>query len=63
MIAKMSEARLNDLVYLILKKLFFEPHFNSAPRECDIRICMADAIYANYKNNPVVTIRHGGPAH
>lgn len=36
---RMSEARLNDLVYLTLKKLFFESvGFN--PRECDIRICM-----------------------
>lgn len=35
----MSEARLNDLVYMLLKKLYFE-QFRSAPRECDIRVCM-----------------------
>lgn len=37
---KMTEARYNDLVYLTLKKLWFEPIFNSSPRECDIRVCM-----------------------
>lgn len=39
---KMSEARYNDLVYLTLKKLFFEPVFGeeSSPRGCDIRVCM-----------------------
>lgn len=37
--ATMSEARYNDLVYMILKKTFFEP-CGMSPRECDIRICM-----------------------
>lgn len=37
MIARMSEARYNDLVYLSLKKFFFDP---TCPRECDIRVCM-----------------------
>ena len=36
---KMSEARLNDLVYLTLGKLFFEG-MKMMPRECDIRVCM-----------------------
>jgi hypothetical protein len=38
----MSEARFNDLVYLTLKKLYFEPIFGigASPRGCDIRICM-----------------------
>jgi hypothetical protein len=38
---RISEARLNDFCYLLLKKAYFEPHFNNAsPRECDIRVCM-----------------------
>lgn len=43
---KVSEARLNDLTYMALKRYFFEPFHNAgaipigAPRECDIRICM-----------------------
>lgn len=42
----MSEARLNDLVYMTLKKFYFEPAFgtNSNPRECDIRVCMNMAV-------------------
>ena len=36
---KITEARLNDFVYLTLKKLFFEA-WGMNPRECDIRICM-----------------------
>jgi len=41
-ILKMSEARFNDLVYLTLKKLYFEPNMGEGccPRECDIRVCM-----------------------
>ena len=35
----MSEARYNDLIYMTLKKLFFEP-WGMNPRECDIRVCM-----------------------
>lgn len=37
-----SEARLNDLAYMALKKLFFEAMFGEGrgPRECDIRIVM-----------------------
>ena len=37
---RMSEARYNDLVYLTLKTLFFEPIFGGSPRECDIQVCM-----------------------
>jgi hypothetical protein len=37
---QMSEARYNDLIYLLLKKLFFEPAELGGPRECDIRVCM-----------------------
>jgi hypothetical protein len=39
---RMSEARLNDLVYMMEKFLFFQPTFggNTCPRECDIRIVM-----------------------
>lgn len=42
MTTKMSEARFNDLVYMILKKMFFEPCIGegNSPRECDIRVCM-----------------------
>ncbi len=38
----MSQARYNDLVYITLKKLYFEPAFGEGtnPRECDIRVCM-----------------------
>ena len=36
----MSEARLNDLCYLGLKMIFFEPVLGANPRECDVRICM-----------------------
>lgn len=37
-----SEARLNDIVYLTLRKLYFQPVFGetAAPRECDIRVVM-----------------------
>lgn len=35
-----SEARLNDLTYIALKRYFFEPVMGSSPRECDIRVCM-----------------------
>ncbi len=34
-----SEARLNDICYMILKRYFFES-WGYAPRECDIRVCM-----------------------
>lgn len=39
---RISEARLNDLVYMALKRYFFEPMFgeDTNPRECDIRVCM-----------------------
>lgn len=39
---KVSEARLNDLVYMALKRYFFEPMFGEGccPRQCDIRVCM-----------------------
>lgn len=37
--ATMTEARYNDLCYMILKKLFFEQG-GASPRECDIRVCM-----------------------
>lgn len=39
---QISEARLNDLTYLALKRYFFQPMYgeNACPRECDIRICM-----------------------
>jgi len=42
MVRQMSEARLNDVVFILLKYGFFQPMFgeNAAPRECDIRICM-----------------------
>ena len=39
MIANISEARLNDLCYLTLKKFFFEG-MDMSPRGCDIRVCM-----------------------
>lgn len=40
--AKISEARLNDICYMILKRYLFEPCYGegACPRECDIRICM-----------------------
>lgn len=36
-----SEARLNDMCYMVLKHAFFM-HLtpNGCPRECDIRVCM-----------------------
>lgn len=39
---QISEARLNDIVYLTLKHFFFVPVYgeNASPRECDIRVCM-----------------------
>jgi hypothetical protein len=39
---QMSEARLNDLVYMLEKFLFFQPTFggNASPRGCDIRVVM-----------------------
>jgi hypothetical protein len=37
---RMTEARLNDCCYILLKKAFFEPVFNAGPRQGDIRICM-----------------------
>lgn len=37
---RMSEARLNDVVYMALKLSFFEPVFFSNPRGCDIRVVM-----------------------
>jgi len=37
---RVSDARLNDLCYMILKKLFFEPAGLGNPRGCDIRVCM-----------------------
>jgi hypothetical protein len=43
---KMSEARLNDLVYLTLKRQWFEQMFGegTSPREADIRVCMNMAV-------------------
>lgn len=37
---RVSEARLNDMCYMVLKKVFFEPVGLGSPRQCDIRICM-----------------------
>lgn len=37
---RVSEARLNDFCYILLKKLYFEPALGTGPRQCDIRICM-----------------------
>jgi hypothetical protein len=41
-IQNMSEARYNDLVYVTLKRFYFEPMLGEGhgPRECDIRVCM-----------------------
>ena len=36
---RITEARLNDFCYMLLKKAYFE-HIGLAPRECDIRVCM-----------------------
>lgn len=49
---KMSEARLNDYVYITLKKLLFEPMFGEdvRPRECDIRVCMNLIVPDTIKN-------------
>lgn len=46
MLRMMSEARLNDLVYITMKYLYFQPLFGdgSGPRECDIRVCMNVAV-------------------
>lgn len=43
---RISEARLNDIVYLSLKHFLFQPVYgeNASPRECDIRICMDMAV-------------------
>jgi hypothetical protein len=35
-----SEARLNDFCYMLLKKAYFEPAGFGSPRQADIRICM-----------------------
>lgn len=37
---RISEARLNDFCYMLLKKTYFEPVYGTGPREADIRICM-----------------------
>ena len=71
---QMSEARLNDLVYLTLKTIFFGSQ-GMSPRECDIRVCMqmavpelrtgfADAILrpdetAGKSHDKIVTVCHG----
>ncbi len=47
---RISEARLNDIVYMTLKNLFFVPCFNINPRECDIRICMDMAVPERIKS-------------
>lgn len=49
---RVSEARLNDMVYLALKKIFFEPiqGEGSCPRECDIRVCMDIAVPERIKS-------------
>lgn len=54
MIKKISEARYNDMVYLFLKKCFFEPIFGEGhgPRECDIRVCMQMGHKEMLKNAP-----------
>lgn len=47
-----SEARLNDLAYMTLKKLFFEPVFGYNPRECDIRVVMNMVVPTTWKGDP-----------
>lgn len=37
---RITEARLNDICYMVLKHAFFEPSLGTSPRECDIRVCM-----------------------
>lgn len=56
MLTKMSVARLNDLCYLTLKKLFFEPMFGEghSPRECDIRVVMVMVEPAIWKGEPLM---------
>jgi len=43
-VQKMSEARLNDLAYMALKRYFFQPWGRGNPRECDIRVVMDMAV-------------------
>lgn len=50
---KISEARLNDLVYVFLKYTFFLPAMNSNPRECDIRVCMDLTVLSRAKKDPM----------
>lgn len=39
-----SEARLNDMCYMVLKNMFFGPALGTNPREADIRVCMDMAV-------------------
>lgn len=50
---QISEARLNDFVYLTLKKFFFEPAGLGNPRECDIRVCMTMVAPQTWQGNPI----------
>ncbi len=50
-----SEARFNDLVYLTLKRYFFEPMYGEGtyPRECDIRVVMNMVHHDTWKGPPL----------